>query len=178
MSEGKLVFLISGLYSNTAKSAKQTILFTLRGRELAVAELVNFILREVVKLGESREKDRLVETEVAESLSAMQDGDIWDGPISRAAKKAVKKAEQELWQALESLDLKEKRKRKQKEINIKLKSCHKITEFFKKKQECGNKPSATARNATPLSSKHDSDIKMGNLDAEAEMEWEHRHEKR
>ena len=42
-------------------------------------------------------KDRLVEVEVAESLAAMQNEDIWDGPISKAAKKAVKKAEQELW---------------------------------------------------------------------------------
>ena len=64
--------------------------------------------------------------------------------------------------------MKEKRKRKEKEINIKLKSCHKITEFFKKKQGCGNKPSAT-----PPSSKHDSDVEMADPDAEMDMDWEY-----
>ena len=120
MCEGKQGFLRSGPHSSTTKSAKQTILFMLRG-------------------GSWLWLNRLVELEVAESLAAMQNEDFFEGPISKVAKKAVKKAEEELWQALESLDLKDareaaneiaKKKKEQKVINNKSKSCHKITEFF------------------------------------------------
>ena len=114
-------------------------------------------------------------------MAAMQSEDIWDGPVSKAAKKAIKKVEQKLWQVLESLDLKDarkaakeiaKKKKEKKVINSKAKSFQKITESFKKKQGCGDKPSATARNATLLSSKHDSDVEMDDPDAEVEMELE------
>ena len=71
-----------------------------------MAELVSFILRGVIEIGESKANDRLAEIEVAGDLAAMQSEDIWDGPVSKAAKKAVKKAEQELWQVLETLDFK------------------------------------------------------------------------
>ena len=58
-----------------------------------------------------------------------------------AARKAERKAEQELWHALESLDLKDvkeaarkfsKKEKQKKAITKKAKSCQKITEFFKR----------------------------------------------
>ena len=60
-------------------------------------------------MGESNANDRLVELEVAGALAAMESEDIWSGPVSKTARKAEKKAEQELWQALVSLDLRDAR---------------------------------------------------------------------
>ena len=39
----------------------------------------------------------------------MEKEDVWIGPITKAARKAGKKAELKLWQALESLDLRDTR---------------------------------------------------------------------
>ena len=91
---------------------------------LAVAELVNFVLRGVVEVGEVNANDRLVDLEIAGALSAMVDEEIRSGPITKAARKAEKKAEQDLWQALESLDLKNAREAA-KEVTKK--------EFFKRR---------------------------------------------
>ena len=63
-----------------------------------------------MEVGKSKANERLVEMEVAGALAVSEysgSEHIWDGPVSTAAKKAVKKAEQELWQVLESPDLKD-----------------------------------------------------------------------
>ena len=39
----------------------------------------------------------------------MENEDVWSGPITKAARKAEKKAELELWQAHKSLDLRDLR---------------------------------------------------------------------
>ena len=63
---------------------------------MAVAELMNFVLRGVLEVGEGNAKDRLLELEIAGALAAMIDEEIWSGPVTRAARKAERKAEQEL----------------------------------------------------------------------------------
>ena len=71
----------------------------------------------------------------------MEKEDVWIGPITKAARKAGKKAELKLWQALESLDLRDtresakevaKKEKEQKAIAKKARSYHKITDLFKK----------------------------------------------
>ena len=52
--EEVLAFLRSAPNSKTASTAVQTTIVTLQGGDLAVAELVNNILREVVEAGSSR----------------------------------------------------------------------------------------------------------------------------
>ena len=52
--EEVLAFLRSAPISKTASTAIQTTIVTLQGGDLAVAELVNNILREVVEAGESK----------------------------------------------------------------------------------------------------------------------------
>ena len=63
----------------------------------------------------------------------MESEDTWSGPVTKAARKAEKKAEQELWQALESLDLRDaresakevaKKEKEKKVISKSTKSCH------------------------------------------------------
>ena len=81
----------------------------------------------------------------------MENEDIRSGPVTKAARKAEKKAEQELWawQALKSLDLRDaresakevaKKEKEKKAISKKAKSCPKITEFFKKRGGGGGNP--------------------------------------
>ena len=105
--EEKLEFLRSAPDSNTPNTARQTTIVTLQGEDLAVAKLVNFVLRGVVEVGEANANDRLVELEIVGALAAMVDEEIWSGSVTKAARKAERKAEQELWHALESLDLRE-----------------------------------------------------------------------
>ena len=71
-----------------------------------MAELVNNILREVVEAGDSKARDRELELEIAVAIAAMLKKEVWSGPVTKMAKKAMKKAEQELWQALASRTLK------------------------------------------------------------------------
>ena len=75
-----------------------------------------------MEIGEAN--DGLVNLEVAGALAAMESEDTWSGPVTKAARKAEKKAEQDLWQALESLDLKNAREAA-KEVTKK--------EFFKRR---------------------------------------------
>ena len=91
--------------------------------------------------------DRLVELEVERELAAMEKEDMWSAQVTKAARKAKKKAKQELWQALESLDLRDaresakevaKKEKEKKAISKKAKSCHKIAEFFIKRGGGGN----------------------------------------
>ena len=72
----------------------------------------------------------------------MIDEEIWSCLVTKAARKAERKAAQELWHALESLDLRDareaakevaKKEKERKAITKKAKSCHKITEFFKRR---------------------------------------------
>ena len=68
----------------------------------------------------------------------MRDEEVCSGPVTRAARKAERKAEQELWQTLESLNLKEaarevaKKDKQKKTISMKANLCKKITEFFQR----------------------------------------------
>ena len=81
--------------------------------------------------------------EIAAALAAMEEEDIWSGPVTKAARKAEKKAEQDLWQALESLDLKNAREAA-KEVTKK--------EFFKRRG--GGKTPNKLRNTESPSPKH------------------------
>ena len=71
-----------------------------------------------MEAGESKARDRELELEIAGAMAAMMEEEVWCGPVTKSAKIVVKKAEQELWQALETLDIKDAReaaKEKQKE---------------------------------------------------------------
>ena len=104
-------FLRSGPDLSTPRPVRQTTIVTLQvqGRDLAVAELISVMRRGVVEVGELNAIDRLVELEVEGVLAAMEKEDVWSCPITKAARKAEKKAELELYEALESLDLRDAR---------------------------------------------------------------------
>ena len=154
MREEVLAFLRSAPNSKTSSTAIQTTIITLQWGDLAVAELVNNILREVVEAGESKARDRELEFEIAGAMAAMLEEEVWSGPVT---KREIKKAELELWQALETLDIKDAReaakeiarKEKQKEAiakKDKASKTKKITEFFKR---CGGNGGNGGREEPP-----------------------------
>ena len=66
VSEERMELLRSGPDPSTPRPVRQTTIVTLQGRDLAVAELINSMLRGVVEVGELNAIDRLVELEVQE----------------------------------------------------------------------------------------------------------------
>ena len=91
MRKEMLAFLKSAPDAKTHSTAKQSTIVTLQGGDLVVAELVN--IRGVVEAGESNARDRLLELEIAGAMAAMRDEEVWSGPVTKAARKAERKAE-------------------------------------------------------------------------------------
>ena len=89
MREEVLTFLKLAPISKTASTAIQTMIVTLQGGDLAVAGLVNNILREVVEAGESKAGDRELELEIARAMAAMLEEEFWSGPVTKTAKRAM-----------------------------------------------------------------------------------------
>ena len=69
--------LKSAPVSKTASTAIQTTIVTLQGGDLAVAELVNNILREVVEAGKSKVRDRELRDNRSHSSHARGGGLEW-----------------------------------------------------------------------------------------------------
>ena len=130
VSEERKEFLRSGPDLSTPRPVRQTTIVTLQGGDLAVAELINFMLRGVVQVGELNAIDKLVELEVEGALAAMEKEDVWSCPRQQGRPLST------LRDGQESAKEVAKKEKEIKAIAKKAKSCHKITEFFKKKGGC------------------------------------------
>ena len=72
MNEERKEFLRSVRDLNTPRPVRQTTIVTLQGGDLAVAELINFMLRGVVEVGELNAIDRLVPLGMVPPYSTLQ----------------------------------------------------------------------------------------------------------